>query len=133
MAFYADNGVRTHQIFLAPMRAFQPAPQEKWIAVTDGAHWDQSPAWAPDGRTIYYVSRHDGFACIMARAIDPLSGQPSGPSWAVRHFHSASQTLMRSMNRRGADALWVAGERIFFTLDNRSSDLWKISVLGRSN
>lgn len=133
VAFYADNGVRTHQIFLAPMRAFQPAPQEKWIAVTDGAHWDQSPVWAPDGRTIYYVSRHDGFACIMARAIDPLSGQPRGTSWAVQHFHSSSQTLMRSMNRRGADALWVAGDRIFFTLDNRSSDLWKISVLGRSN
>ena len=133
VAFYADNGVRTRQIFLAPLRGFQPAPQQNWIAATDGAHWDQSPAWAPDGRTLYYVNRHDGFACIMARAIDPASGQPSGASWAVQHLHSPRQTLMRSMNRRGADALWVAGKRIFFTLDHRSSDLWKISVLDRSN
>ncbi len=133
VAFYADNGPRTRQILLAPLRGFRPAPQEDWIAVTDGAHWDQSPAWAADGRTLYYVSRHDGFACIMARAINPASGQPSGPSWAVQHFHSPIQTLMRSMNRRGADALWVAGKRIFFTLDHRSSDLWKISMLDRSN
>jgi Tol biopolymer transport system component len=131
VALYADNGQRTRQIQLVPFRRFQPASADQWIPVTDGAHWDQSPAWAPDGRTLYYVSRHEGFSCIMARSIDPLTGKPQGPSWAVQHFHSPALTLMRSSNRRGADALWVAGGRIFFTLDQRSSDLWKISVLAR--
>lgn len=132
LAFYADTGRRTHQVFVAPFRGFQPGPLASWTAVTDGAHWDQSPAWAPDGRTLFYVSRHDGFACIMARSMDPNSGVPRGPSWAVQHFHSPSQTFMTTMHRRGVDALTVTPERIFFSLDNRRSELWKISGLDRT-
>jgi hypothetical protein len=127
VAFYADNGPRTRQILLAPLRGFQPAPQQDWIAVTDGAHWDQSPAWSPDGRTLYFVNRHDGFACIMARMLNSATGQPIGASWAVQHFHSPGRTLMRSVTMRGSDALWVAGQRLYFTLDSPSSDLWTIS------
>ncbi len=127
VAFYADNGARTRQILLAHLRGFEPASQEDWIAVTDGAHWDQSPAWSPDGRTLYFVNRHDGFACIMARVLNLSTGQPVGASWAVQHFHSPGRTLMRSVTFRGADALWAAGKRLYFTLDSPSSDLWTIS------
>ena len=130
VAFYGDNGGRTRQIFLAPMRRFNAAGQPDWIPVTDGTHWDQSPAWAPGGRALFYVNRHDGFACIMARSLD-ASGQPEGAPWAVRHFHAPGQTLMRSMTNRGADGLWVAGQRVFFTLDNRASDLWSLDLAGQ--
>jgi Tol biopolymer transport system component len=128
LAFYAYNGPRTRQIFLAPVRELRSTPSEEWIQATDGAHWDQTPAWSLDGRTIYFVSRHDGFACIMARALDPSSRRPIDPSWAVRHFHSLRQTIARSLNVRGLDALWVASKRIFFAMESQSSDLWAIDL-----
>jgi Tol biopolymer transport system component len=102
----------------------------EWIPVTDGAHWDQSPAWAPDGRAIYYVNRHDGFSCFMARSI-AADGHPEGAPWVVRHMHSPSQTLMRSNTNRGSDALWVANGRLFFMLDTRQSDLWVLRTAER--
>ena len=124
-ALYADNSPRTRQIFLVPMKAFEPASPEDWVPVTSGAHWDQSPAWALDGRTLYFTNRHDGFRCIMARQLD-ASGRPVGAIWTVRHFHAPGQTLMRTITNRGADALWVAGRRIFFMLDSSSSDVWSL-------
>ena len=127
VAFYADNGARTRQILVARLSGFEPTSQEDWIAVTDGAHWDQSPAWSPDGRTLYFVNRHNGFACIMARVLNAATAQPVGASWAVQHFHSPGRTLMRSVAMRGSDALWAAGNRLYFTLDSPSSDLWTIS------
>lgn len=131
VALYADNGPRTRQIFLVPIARFVPASQEDWIPLTDGARWDQSPAFSPDGRRVYFVNRHDGFACIMARNIDPATARPDGPAWTVRHFHSPTQTLVRSLSNRGADALWAAGDRLFFTLDQRSSDIWSMSQSSR--
>jgi len=129
VVFYADNGVRTRQILMAPMRSFRSSPPEHWIPITDGAHWDQSPAWSADGKTIYYVNRHDGHASIMARNVDPVSGRPHLPSWTVHAFESARQTLTSSGLRRGSDSLWVGGGRIFFTIDTKRSDLWRINVL----
>jgi len=120
VAVYADNSPRTRQIFLVPMREFVPGPQKDWIAATAGALWEQSPEWAEDGKTLYYVIRHDGNTCIMAKPLD-------GPAWEVHHFHSPRQTLMRSLRNRGADSLTVAGGRIYFSLDDRTSDIWRLS------
>jgi Tol biopolymer transport system component len=120
VALYADNSARSRQIFLVPVKGFQPGPQRDWVPLTDGTGWDQSPAWSEDGKTIYYVVRHGGYSCIMAKQI-------GGPSWEVRHFHSPRQTLMRSVSNRGADSLWVAGGRLYFTLDDRTSDIWRLS------
>lgn len=124
VVFYADNSPQTRQIYLAPVKKFQAAGLREWIPLTDGAGWDQSPAWAEDGKSIYYVARHGSSACIMSTSIDNLRQIRE-----VRHFHSVRQTLMRSLTNRGADALWAAGGRLFFMLDNRTSDLWRINTL----
>ncbi len=124
MALYADTGTRTRQVFAVPVKAFGTAAYQDWIAVTDGAHWDLSPAWAPDGRAIFFVSQRDGHSCIWAQALDPNSHRPQGDPAPVHHFHSPGRSLMESIRNRGADTLWVAGGRIFFSLDNTASSLW---------
>ncbi|MDX1979587.1 MAG: hypothetical protein SFV51_04905 [Bryobacteraceae bacterium] len=128
VAFYVDNSPRSRQILLARLNKWRPAEPRDWVPVTDGTEWDQSPAWSPDGRTLYFTNWHDGFRCIMARGVDPATGRPSGPAWAVRHFHGPSQTLMLSLSLRGVDALWAAKDRLYFMLDDRRSDLWLGSI-----
>jgi Tol biopolymer transport system component len=124
MALYADTGARTRQIFQAPVKSFRPAPYQDWIPVTDGAHWDLSPAWSPDGRAIYFVSERDGQRCIWMQPLDPATHRPVGDPVPMHHFHTPQQTLMRSVTHRGAEGLWVAGGRLFFSLDQTASSLW---------
>jgi hypothetical protein len=124
MVLYADTGPRTRQIFQAPVKQFRPAPYDKWIAVTDGANWDLSPAWPPDGLSIFFVSHRDGHRCIWNQPLDPVSRRPRGNPAPVYHFHSPGQTLMQSVTYRGAEQLWVAGGRLFFSLDQTASSLW---------
>lgn len=129
LAFYVDNGPRTRQIYVAPLRSYLPGEPDSWVAATTGATWDLSPAWSTDGNLLYFVSRRDGFACIMAQSLDPVSRRPVGSPWTVYHFHEPAQTLMRTRSNRGVDALWVAGGRIFFMLDRTTSSLRLMSGL----
>jgi hypothetical protein len=124
MALYADTGPRTRQIFQAPVRDFRPSDYSAWIPVTDGANWDLAPAWAPDGHSIFFVSHRDGHRCIWNQALDPVSRRPQGQPKPLYHFHSPAQTLMRSVNYRGAEQLSVADGRLFFSLDQTASSLW---------
>jgi Tol biopolymer transport system component len=124
MALYADTGPRTRQIFQAPVKSFRPAAYQDWIPVTDGAHWDLSPAWSPDGRAIYFVSERDGRRCIWTQALDPVTHRPVSDPAPVHHFHTPQQTLMQSLTHREAEALSVAGGRLFFSLDQTASSLW---------
>lgn len=126
LALYADNGPRTRQVFLAPVTSFQPAPYQQWVALTDGAHWDLSPAWGDGPGVVYFVSERDGHRCIWKRAFDALHYLPKGDPQPVYHFHSPDQSLMRSVSNRGADALWVAGGRLYFSLDNLTSSVWML-------
>ena len=64
----------------------------------------------------------------MSRSLDG-SGRPVGGVREVKHFHSPRQTLMRSIDNRGVDALWAAGGRLFFMLDNPTSEIWSINEL----
>jgi Tol biopolymer transport system component len=128
VAFYVENGPSTRQIMLAPLRGFKPGPVSSWVPLSDGSHWDESPAWSADGKTIYFVNRHDGFNCIMAQRIDPATGLLMGARTVVSHFHSPRQTLMRFNQYPGATSLWATPKHLFFTMDRRTSEIFRINA-----
>jgi eukaryotic-like serine/threonine-protein kinase len=55
----------------------------KAVPVTDDPHLDWSPAWAPDGRSLYFASDRGGSMNLWRVAIDPDSGIPSGSPQAL--------------------------------------------------
>jgi serine/threonine protein kinase len=97
-------------------------PAGPWIAITPEAEWSERPRWSGDGRTIFYLSRRDGFSCVWARHFDTQRQVPMGPEFAVAHYHnqrfSPDQVIPRSFN------LAVAGDSVYLNPAEVTETLW---------
>ncbi len=56
----------------------QPVSGGERVAVAAGESTDWNPAWAPDGRTLYFSSDRGGTMNIWQIALDPKTGRPLG-------------------------------------------------------
>ncbi len=90
-----------------------PSPGAEWIKVADHA---DMPRWSPDGRTLYFISRADGWACIWAVQIDDKTGQPLRPAAPVMHFHQRRYPLLGSYA--------VSSHRLFVSLHETTGNIW---------
>ncbi|HJU42678.1 MAG TPA: protein kinase [Vicinamibacterales bacterium] len=110
------------QIFVAPVRHWQVAPESTWIPITNGRTPDRQAVWAPGGRLVYFLSERDGFRCFWAQRLDPATKRPTGEPFAVQHFHEA---------RRGFEPgsfaglqLSVGPDTLVFPNQERTGNIW---------
>src|SRR4029450_5956793 len=54
MLFQTVINQRQRQIFVAPVRGWQAAPESSWIPLTNGRTPDRNAVWAPDGTLMYF-------------------------------------------------------------------------------
>jgi Tol biopolymer transport system component len=93
IAFHTIPRIDARQVYVAPFRGPVPIEQKEWIPVTDGRGMERYAAWSPDGNTLYFLSERDGFRCIRAQRLDPVSKHPVGPPLDIYHFHQARRSL----------------------------------------
>jgi len=110
------------QILIAQVLHGAAAAQAEWITVTDGTYEDDKPQFSPDGNTVYFTSTRDGYLCIWAQRLDPMTKHPLGPPFAFEHFHN-------SEGRGGAYHLFssdlaVARDKILINLPHINHDIW---------
>ena len=110
------------QILIAPVRHGTAAGQAEWIAITDGRNNDDKPQFSPDGNTIYFTSTRDGYLCIWAQRLDPVTKHPLGPPYAFEHFHN-SDGRAAAYNQIYSD-LTVARDKILINLPHIHPDIW---------
>jgi WD40 repeat protein len=85
-----------------------------WIAITNGIESVDLPHWSADGKSIFYLSKRDGYACIWSQRFDPILGEPSGKPKPIAHYHDPRATPERAGPLvRG---LSVADEAIFLNV-----------------
>ncbi len=94
------------RVWIAPFRDGSSPEAHEWVSVTSGEHWDDKPRWSPDGTIMYFTSLRDGFHCLWAQRLRPDTKEPTGPPFAVKHFHDPRL----SMTNTGVLALEV-GDR----------------------
>lgn len=61
----------------------QPLAGGERVPITTGESTNWNPAWAPDGRTLYFSSDRAGTMNIWRVAVDPQTGRPSGEPLAM--------------------------------------------------
>jgi eukaryotic-like serine/threonine-protein kinase len=110
------------QILIAPVRHGAAGGEAEWIALTDGRYSDDKPQFSADGNTVYFTSTRDGYLCIWAQRLDPVTKRPVGPPFAFEHFHNA-QGRAAALYQRRSD-LSVARDKILINLPEQHSDIW---------
>jgi Tol biopolymer transport system component/DNA-binding winged helix-turn-helix (wHTH) protein len=93
-----------------------------WIQVTDGKYWDDKPRWAPDGRTIYFISRRGGFFNVWGIRFDPSKGKPVGEPFRVTSFESPS--LMIPQQLIEGLGLSLTENKLALTMQDLAGNIW---------
>jgi eukaryotic-like serine/threonine-protein kinase len=110
------------QILIAPVRHGSAGMQAEWIPATDGLHSDDKPQFSADGNTVYFTSTRDGYLCIWAQKLDPVTKHPQGSPFAYEHFHN-SAGHDASINQAASD-LSVARNKILINLPEIHPAIW---------
>jgi eukaryotic-like serine/threonine-protein kinase len=110
------------QILIAPVRHGSAGTEAEWIPVTDGSHSDDKPQFSADGNTVYFTSTRDGYLCIWAQKLDPVTKHPTGPPVAYEHFHNIAGHDA-STNQIASD-LTVARDKILINLPETHPAIW---------
>jgi Tol biopolymer transport system component/predicted Ser/Thr protein kinase len=125
VAFHAlRNANNTARIWIAPNGPGLPVSQSRWIAVTAGDKLDRDPAWSADGRLLYFISERDGFRCIWAQPLNPVTKLPAGEAFALRHFHSANLSLRQVGSQGYLTGLTAAEGALIFSLGELKGNVW---------
>ena len=105
-----------------------PAQGGSWTAITDGDWYDDKPRWAPDGRTIYFISNRDGRPEVWGRRFDQASGQPAGSPFRVTNFQGSRQALSPYLSQMD---MVVTAQRIFLPIYEASGQVWVLEDVDR--
>ena len=94
-----------------------------WTRITQGQFWDDKPRWAPDGKTIYFISSHGGFFNVWGIRFDPKAGKPIGEPFRVTSFDSPAQMLYPRVQ---ALEMCVARDRLALHIMEVSGNVWML-------
>ena len=113
----SSTGAGFHNIYVVP------APGGEWISITEGKHTDHKPHWAPDGRTVYFLSDREGFFNVWGRGFDLDQGAPLGEPFQVTAFQSPSRMVYERMGR---NCISLSNDRLVLPITQVTGNLWML-------
>jgi DNA-binding winged helix-turn-helix (wHTH) protein/Tol biopolymer transport system component len=116
------------QILIAPVRNGMAGGEKEWIAVTDGQHSDDKPQFSADGNTVLFTSTRDGYLCIWAQRLNPVTKRPVGQPFAVEHFHNSEGAYAAMLDNQWFHDLSVARDKVLINLPEVHADVWMTQV-----
>ena len=114
------------QLLMTRVRNGVRGKEAEWIAITDGNHSDDKPQFSPDGNTVYFTSTRDGYLCIWAQRLDPMTKHPVGPPFTFEHFHNSTGSA--GVNNQTLSDFSVAGDKMLINLPQVHTDIWMSQV-----
>jgi eukaryotic-like serine/threonine-protein kinase len=106
-----------------------PATGGEWHALTDTAMWADKPRWAPDGRTIYFVSNQQGaFFDVWGLRVDPVTGRAAGEEFRVTRYDDPGRVISVAGGTTGGE-LGVNRTRLVLPVTETSGSVWMLDNL----
>jgi Tol biopolymer transport system component len=102
---------------VAPFQGEGPVGESAWIAIMEGGDVGN---WSPDGSLVYTNSGRDGFECIWARRLDPITKRPAGEPFAVFHSHNARISL----SNQSVVSLAIGRDKMLFSMGEHTGNIW---------
>jgi Tol biopolymer transport system component/predicted Ser/Thr protein kinase len=98
-----------------------PASGGRWIRITDARFWADKPRWAPDGRTVYFLSNRGGpFFNVWGIRFDTVNGAPIGEPFRVTRYESPS----RMIAALGSTDIALSETRLVLPIMEVSGSIW---------
>jgi dipeptidyl aminopeptidase/acylaminoacyl peptidase len=108
-------------MFLAPASG---APEADWVRLATDHAWPDKPRWAPDGRTLYFISQKPGgYYNVWALPMDSIGGKPDGTPFQVTHFDSPALMIDPKMSNSEID---VTRKYLALTMVSANGSVWSI-------
>jgi Tol biopolymer transport system component/DNA-binding winged helix-turn-helix (wHTH) protein len=94
------------------------------VAAGPSWEWQDWPVWAPDGRTLYFVSDRSGFFDVWARRFDPSTG-PVGPVIQITSLDNPARMIFPTAGGI-QQAIAVSGDRLVVPVFENAGNIWMI-------
>ncbi len=127
LALYDHTGAGQTKLSVSPVSAAGRSSDP--IPLTDGQTFNGWPAWSPNGNLIYFPSDRDGFRCLWAVRLNPITRQPVDGPFAVAHFHEARRSAMDVS--RSELRISLARDKAVFPLSERTGNIWMAEIESR--
>jgi Tol biopolymer transport system component len=121
VADFQDRPGQGLELWIAPAERMDV----KWTRIASDHHWADKPRWAPDGRTLYFMSRQSSSLPNMwGVRIDPETGMPVGDSFVVTKFDSPNHAI-------SFDGMGIANGRAVLTMTSVKGNVWLLDGVDR--
>jgi Tol biopolymer transport system component/predicted Ser/Thr protein kinase len=99
----------------------RPGEARDTITVAETDYYIGSPAWAPNGRWLYYLSEKNGRCVIMARELDPRTKKPIREE---REVYVPPESRFMLNFPMGNGSISVAADRIIFAATEVTGNIY---------
>ena len=113
-----SDATASWRTYVVPFKGEGPIGVSAWIDIMHG-HGGNN--WSPDGKLIYNISDRDGFRCLWAQRLNPVTKHPLGEPFAVFHSHSARLSLWTGTDDTFSD---LGPDKIVFNMNERTGNIW---------
>jgi eukaryotic-like serine/threonine-protein kinase len=100
------------------------APPAEWTRLAADHVFPDKPRWAPDGRTLYFLSRGSGaFFNLWGIRFDPERGRAVGAPFMITRFDSSSQMVSPDL---AETEMGISARRAMLTMATVSGSIWML-------
>jgi eukaryotic-like serine/threonine-protein kinase len=105
------------------------SPPERWVRVAPDHAGPDKPRWAPDGRTLYFLSRHStSYLNLWGIQFEPERGTPVGEPFALTDFGSPTLAISPDLTRSEMD---VSARSAVLTMKTTAGSIWMLDNVDR--
>lgn len=105
------------------------APAEGWIRIAEGHRWADKPRWAPDGKTLYFISNEgSSFFNVWGIRFDPNRGRPVGEPFVITKFDSPGLMISTDV---AASELGLSAQRVVLPMATVTGNIWMLENVDR--